>query len=193
MKTPFHSIFTGIKTIFQRLLIFAAFVILVANLSVADARTWVDKKGNRLDAEYAGYEKSGTKILVKLRASKGEVKLPLTALSRKDQAFVKERINTGKGSVQPFVYTMSEIPESDARWLRVLEAVNTDIANKMRLAETGGKEMLVEILQHIKDDSYLATIRTPGGLPGSMARDISTILGNSTRRVPARTSYYRAF
>ena len=65
-------------------------VVLVASSINADARVWKDKKGNSVDAEYVGYEKTAKGLMVKLKSAKGEIKLPFAQLSAEDQTYVKK-------------------------------------------------------------------------------------------------------
>jgi len=66
-------------------------IVLGASSINAEARVWKDNKGNSVEAEYVGYEKTAQGLMVKLKSAKGPIKLPFSQLSAADQAFVKEQ------------------------------------------------------------------------------------------------------
>ncbi len=71
-------------------------------------------------------------------------------------------------------YQMSTVPVDDPRWGRILALVNEQTANRAAAAAESGDEKTIEIVQFIEGTSYLAMMRTPQQLAGSVARAMGT-------------------
>ena len=94
-------------------------------LAVADARVWKDKKGHEVEAEYLGYEKTAQGLMVKLKSTKGEIKLPFAQLSAPDQAYVKKQ-----ASSQAPTLSGSPSQKIDQLIMTKLKAANADIRSR---------------------------------------------------------------
>ena len=67
-------------------------------------------------------------------------------------------------------YSMGQIPLDDPRWQNTLDRINESIAQKAKAVQEASEEKTVEIIQHVEGTSYLARMRTPQRLAGSVAR-----------------------